>query len=84
MSFHIKSVLIGEHIEGCGSVRCVKAGTWDSAWVIPKSEFVKSTIIGKKGRPTNISCIVFRCNYPECEAKLIVEEKEVISLLRKY
>jgi hypothetical protein len=80
----LKSTLLGEHNTDCGSVRNVKNGTWDSAWAVPTYEFIKSNVLGRRGRPTNIGCIVFICNSTQCKAKLAVEDKLITSQLRKY
>lgn len=84
MAFHIKSAIINEHRNDCGSIRNVEKGTWNSAWVLPKHEFVRSGILGHRGRSTAISCVVFRCNDSKCNATLAVETNLITDQLRKY
>lgn len=72
---------IGEHIEGCAAVEYVKNGKWDSCWVVPEYGYIKSNVIGKRGRPTRIAVLMFSCNDPDCDCKLAVEIDKLSSIL---
>jgi len=78
-----KTIKIGKHIKDCSSVRCVKDGTWDSAWCVPEQRYTAISE-GKRGRPPEKSYLIFRCNTIDCEAKLAVESKLILKDLPKF
>ena len=77
----MKTFKQGKHIKDCCSVRNVKDGTWGTSWVVPEYDWIKSNILGKRGRPTKVPVLIFYCNDTRCQARLIVEIKEMSKLL---
>lgn len=84
----MKHYLLMPHSETCSAIKLVQDGRWNTPWCCPKEERIKSKKLGKKGqklgkrgRPSDVYCLVFKCNDPDCPAELAIEMKNVLETL---
>ena len=66
------------HDDDCGAMAAVRRGSWDTPWWMPgKVEWRDAA--GRKHRHGSARWHVVECNDPDCEARAIVSENDILA-----
>jgi len=74
----VKKIQKVQHVKGCRGLFHAVHGTWNSPWVLPDTCWLDVNA-GRRGRTT--CWISFRCNDPDCAAKLYVLEDDLLAVI---
>ena len=75
-------VQLEKHKAGCYGPRAVDEGVWDHPWVLPKSGWLRLDRLGRKHKTASTEFLIFRCNDPECKARIALLMEDVEKELR--
>ena len=78
----MRAVQLEKHRAGCYGPQAVAAGYWDHPWVLPQGEWLRLDRRGRKHKTARTEFLVFRCNDPECKARIALLMEDVEKALR--